>query len=139
MSRSALQAVNVSNQNVAEGGLINVGTIKLRFGRDLGVNNGSVIVKTCGYYNLSFTITVQPTAVGGVSVQLQHNGVDIPGIVSYGYATAENQNVTLNLSTLVRIACNNGCPCESIPDTFSAVLTSGAGIVTSVVAEAIRQ
>lgn len=139
MSRAALQAVNTNSQTVAEGGSINVGTIKLRFGRDLGINNGSVIVKTCGYYSVIFNVTVQPTEIGEVSVALQHNGVDIPGVVSYGYATEVGQNVTLTIPTLIRVVCDNGCPCESIPDTITAVLTSGSGTVTSVVAEVTRQ
>ena len=132
MSRAALQASNTNVQSVVEGGAINVGSVNLRFGRDICTNNGSAVIKTCGYYDCHQTVTIQPTAAGEVAVKLQHNGVDIPGAIAYGYATAAAQNVTLSLDALLRVTCNNGCPCDSIPDTLTTVLVAGPGDVTSV-------
>lgn len=138
MSRSALQASSTNVQSVAVDGQIGINSIKLRFGRDLGVNNGSIVIKSCGYYSVEASVTIQPSAVGPVGAKLQYNGADIPGAVAYGYAAVEDQNVTLNLSSIVRVVCNNGCPCESIPDTVSIVLIEGPGNVTSVLAEAVK-
>ena len=138
MSKAALQASNVSIQSVDVNGQINIGNPKLRFGRDISVNNGSVSIKTCGYYNVNCCVTVQPTAIGEVSVKLQHNGTDISGAIAYGYATEASQSVTLNLGSIVRVTCNNGCPCESIPDTVTAILVSGAGEVASVLTTVVK-
>ena len=138
MSRSALQASNTNIQNVVANGQINVGNIKLRFGRDLGVNNGSIVIKTCGYYKISEVVTIQPTAIGEVSIKLQHNGVDIPGAIAYGYAAEANQSVTLNVNALIRVVCSNGCPCESVPDTVSLILVDGPGSVISSLSNAVK-
>lgn len=138
MSKAALQAINTSTQNVEANGQINIGNPKLRFGRDICINNGSVSIKTCGYYNIDCAITVQPTAIGEVAVKLQHNSVDIPGAIAYGYATEASQSVTLNLGSIIRVTCNNGCPCESIPDTVTPVLVSGAGEVASVLTKVVK-
>lgn len=138
MSKAALQAINTSTQNVEANGQINIGNPKLRFGRDICINNGSVSIKTCGYYNIDCAITVQPTATGEVAVKLQHNGVDISGAIAYGYATEASQSVTLNLGSIIRVTCNNGCPCESIPDTVTPILVSGAGEVASVLTKVVK-
>lgn len=138
MSRAALQASNTSIQTLPANASINVGTIKLRFGRDINLENGSIAIKTCGYYDIDEIITIQPTAIGEVTVKLQHNGVDIPGAIAYGYATEASQNVTLNLSSLIRVKANCGCPCESIPDTVTAILVEGAGDVVSVLASVTK-
>lgn len=138
MSRAALQASNVSTQNVADNGLISVGSIKLRYGRDIGVNEGSLIFKGCGYYAIDEMITVQPSAIGEVSVKLQHNGVDIPGAIAYGYATVANQSVTLNIQSIIRVVCDS-CPCENLPDSVSLILVSGgSAVVVDVLAKAIK-
>lgn len=137
MSKAALQASNTTIQNVVVDEQINVGSVKLRFGRDICTNNGSIVLKNNGYYAIDTTVTVQPTAIGEVAVKLQHNGADIPGAISYGYASVASQNVTLNINTIVRVA-NTGCPCESIPDTISIILVEGAGTVSPVLIEAYK-
>ena len=129
MSKAALQASNTTVQSVVANGQINVGSIKLRFGRDIGVNNGSLAFKTCGYYKIDSSVTIQPTAIGEVAIKLQYNGADIPGAIAYGYATEASQNVTIPISSIIRVVCQNGCPCESIPDTVSVILVEGPGDV----------
>lgn len=138
MSKAALQASNTNVQAVIANGQINVGTIKLRFGRDIAVNNGSITFKTCGYYKVDTSVTIQPTAIGEVAIKLQHNGIDIPGAMAFGYATAADQNVTMNISSIVRVVCQNGCPCESIPDTVSIVLVDGPGDVVNVLTDVVK-
>lgn len=138
MSKAALQASNTNIQAVIANGQINVGNIKLRFGRDIGVNSGSIVFKSCGYYKVDAFVTVQPTAIGEVAIKLQYNGNDIPGTISYGYATVADQNVTVNISSLIRVVCQNGCPCESIPDSISIVLVEGPGNVTNVLADIVK-
>lgn len=138
MSRAALQASNTTIQTLPANASINIGTIKLRFGRDIILENGSIGIKTCGYYDINETITVQPTAIGEVSVKLQHNGVDIPGAIAYGYATEASQPVTLNLNSIIRVKANCGYPCEAIPDTVTAILVDGAGDVVSVLASVTK-
>lgn len=138
MSKAALQASSTNVQAVIANGQINVGNAKLRFGRDIAVNNGSISIKTCGYYKIDSSVIIQPTAIGEVAVKLQHNGADIPGAISFGYATVADQNVTMNLSSIVRVVCQNGCPCESIPDAVSIVLVDGPGDVVSTLTDVVK-
>ena len=140
MSKAALQASNTSSQNLIAGASINVGSLRLKFGRDIAINSGNIAIKTCGYYTISQNVVIQPTGIGPVAVKLQHNGIDIPGAIAYGYATVADQNVSLSIpSTLIRVKCGDGCPCETIPDTLTTVLVEGPGVVTSVLTNAVRQ
>lgn len=138
MSKSALQASNTSVQSVLANGSINVGSPKLRFGKDICLNNGSIVLKNCGYYSINQTITIQPTAIGEVAVKLQHNGADILGAISYGYATEASQNVTLNVSAIVKVNPGNGCPCENLPDTITTILVDVPGDVVSVLTDVVK-
>ena len=138
MSKAALQASSTSVQAIVANGQINVGNIRLRFGRDIAVNNGSVAIKTCGYYKIDTSVTIQPTAIGEVAIKLQYNGVDIPGAMAFGYATEASQNITIPVSSIIRVVCNQGCPCESIPDTVSIILVDGPGDVVSVLTDVVK-
>ena len=138
MSKAALQASNNNVQSVVNGSQISVGSINLRFGRDICVNEGSIVFKSCGYYMIDCSVTAQPEAIGEVAVKLQHNGVDIPGATTFGYASAADQNVTMKLSAMIRVTTNNSCPCQNLPDTLSCVLVDGAGDVVGVMTDVVK-
>ena len=127
MSKSLLQTVNTSTQTLAEGGLINPGTVIRRYGCNIRLNNNSIELIDNGYFKIDATITVEPTAVGNVSVALYEDGIVIPGTLVSGYAAAASAPVTLPIVATVRHNC-----CCNNTSSITAALVAGAGDVTNV-------
>ena len=126
MSRSLIQTANPSSQAVAVGGIINPGSTLRRYGCNCRLNGSVVEIEGAGYYTITGTFTVAPTAAGNVTVAILENGVQIAGATATVNATAGNP-VTIPIVTTVR----QGCCCEGA-SSISCVLTSGAGNVTNV-------
>lgn len=127
MSRSLIQTVNPSSQNVALNGIISLGSVLRRFGCNCRLNGNAIEVEGQGYYTIEGTVTITPTAAGNVTVVVQENGVPIPGATATGSVTTVGNSITLPLSTTIR----QGCCCESA-DAITCVLTAGPGTVTNI-------
>ena len=127
MSRSLIQVANPSTQAVAENSIIPLGSVQRRFGCNLRLSGNAIECSGEGYYTLTGNVTVSPTAIGNVTVGLHINGVQLPGAVSYGYASAASNPVTLPIEATIR----QGCCCDSA-DNISLVLLEGAGNVQNV-------
>lgn len=124
MSRALLQTINPSTQAVDLNGIINPGTVVRRFGCNCQlVGNGQQIAGD-GYYLLTGTVTVEPTAAGTVTVGLFENGAAIPGTAVSGTAAAAEGPVTLPLLGVIRKGCCGGT------SSVTAALIEGPGNVT---------
>ena len=122
MARALIQTVNASTQALEAGSIIPPGTTIHRYGCGLNLSgNGVEIYGDGGYYSLDATVTVSPTAAGPVTVQLQRNGVPIPGAVGSTYQTTAEQPVTVPIIGTLRLRCCDGAA------SITAVLTEGAG------------
>ena len=126
MSRALLQTVNDSPQNVEINGILSPGRVVRRYGCNCQLNGNGQEVRGEGYYKLSGTVSVQPTAAGDVVVLLQENGVPIPGAIAYGTAAAAGGYVTLPLEATIRKGC-----CNDGASTITAVLQEGPGAVVN--------
>lgn len=127
MSRSLIQVTNQSMQNVALNSIISLGSVLRRFGCNIRLSGNGIEVIGEGYYTISGTVTVAPTAAGTVSVAVYNNGMQIPGAIASGTAAAAGDPVTLPLETTIR----QGCCCDSA-DNITLVLLEGAGAVSNV-------
>lgn len=127
MSRSLIQVTNQSMQNVALNSIISLGSVLRRFGCNIRLSGNGIEVIGEGYYTISGTVTVAPTAAGTVSVAVYNNGMQIPGAIASGTAAAAGDPVTLPLETTIR----QGCCCDSA-DNITLVLLEGAGEVSNV-------
>lgn len=126
MSKSLIQLANPSSQTVAANSIIALGAVQRRFGCNLRLSGNAVEADGAGYYTIDGTISVVATAAGPVTVALYNNGVQVPGAISYGTATAADSPITLPISTTIRQSC-----CGNI-DTLTLVLIEGAGVVSNV-------
>ena len=126
MSRSLIQTTNPSTQAVADGGIINLGSVLRRFGCNCRLNGNVVEIEGAGYYTITGTFTVAPTAAGDVTVAILENGVQISGATSTVTATA-GSTVTIPIVTTAR----QNCCCEG-SSSLTCVLIEGAGDVTNV-------
>ena len=124
MSKSLLQTANTSSQTVAVNGIINPGNVVRRHGCNARLNGNAQEINGEGYYKLTGTVSVAPTASGTVTVALYENGVLIPGAIAYGSVSTASNPVTLPLVGTVRV----GCCCDSASQ-ITCVLLAGAGSV----------
>lgn len=126
MSRSLIQLANQSPQDVAEGGIIALGSVQRRYGCNLRLSGNGVEADGAGYYDIDMAVTVEPAAVGAVTVAAYKNGQQIPGAIAYGYVGTVDEPVTLPITTTIRQNC-----CDSA-DNITAVLVENAGVVTNI-------
>lgn len=126
MSRSLIQTTNTSTSSVDVNGIIPLGSALRRYGCNCRLNGNVIEIEGAGYYTVTGTVTVQPDAIGAVSVALYENNIPVPSAVSTGTAAAIGNDVTLPISTTVRQTCCEGA------SSLSLVLTEGASDVTNV-------
>lgn len=127
MSKSLIQTVNTSTQTVGTDGAIALGNVVRRFGNNLKLSNNAIVVNGEGYYILDAAVTVVPTAAGNVTVAFYENGVQIPGGISYGYASAASAPVTLPIVATIR----HKCCCDAISN-ITCALIAGPGQITQI-------
>ena len=104
--RSAIYTVNTTAQAVAVGDDINLGSISRKFGCGMELTTDGIVTKGSGYYDVSadFAVLGTTTAGGTAVIQLQKNGIDVPGAVAYADATT-GEISTVGIHALVRELC----------------------------------
>lgn len=127
MSKSLIQTANQSSQTVAVGSVISLGSVLRRFGCNCRLNGNAIEIDGAGYYTVTGTVTLAPTATGNTSVAIYENGVQVAGAISTGSVTTAGNSVTLPLVTTVR----QGCCCDGA-SSLTCVLTAGAATVTNI-------
>lgn len=128
MSKSVLYASNTSTQEVvAAGSSIDFGSIIRKYGSNLSLSGGNVVVKGDGYYNIDTVLTINTSTAGTVNIQVFRDGVPISG--AEATSTVDINGIyTISIPTLIRQVC---C-CENI----ITVLVSG--VAATVTNAAIR-
>lgn len=112
MSNSKLIGlVNTSTQAVAVDGLINLGTVYRRFSKknDCGVGTFNfygtgISLNHRGIYKVDVTAVVSAPAAGVVTLELEENGILIPGaLASETITTADTELRTLTFSYFILV------------------------------------
>ena len=127
MGRSLIQTVNQSEQAVAENGIFALGTVQRRYGRDLRLSGNGIEATGTGYFTITASVSIAPTAAGAATVALFDNGAQIPGAMAYGTAAAAGDPVNLAIVSTIR----RGCCCAGA-DSLTLVLVEGAGTAQNV-------
>ncbi len=92
---------------VLSNGIIPLTTIQRRRSRSIQNGTNSVLLNTPGYYKVNVGVTFTAPAAGDVTVKVQKNSVDIPGMTATTtISTATTEVRTLNLSGIIRVFCN---------------------------------
>lgn len=126
MSRSLIQTVNQSQQNVNANSVIPLGTVLRRFGCNCRLSGDSIIAMGDGYYKVDANVSVAPTEAGAVTVAIYSNGNPITGAIAYGSVDTAGNSVTLPIETTIRQRC-----CGSAA-SLTVVLIEGAGVVRNI-------
>lgn len=135
MSKAGIYTVNSGAQTVAVGGVLNLGTINRRFGREccepvMELNGSSITLNEPGYYDIDVAVTALPTAAGPVTIAVQQDGVAVPGSTNTEQATAGNPVNVVSLP-LVRVRCGAA-------SSLSVVLVNGAGTIANVAVKVLK-
>lgn len=127
MSKSLIQTANQSSQTVAVGSVISLGSVLRRFGCNCRLNGNAIEIEGAGYYTISGTVTLAPTAAGGATVAVYENGVQIAGAIASGSVSTAGNNITLPIETTVR----QGCNCDGA-SSITCILADGASTVKNI-------
>ncbi len=123
MSRSAIYTTNISAPTVADGGIVPLGVTTRRFGCNISLDGNTITLCGQGYYLVTVSATVTPSAAGTVKLTAQKDGVAIIGASASATAGATDIAVVLPITCIVR----NACGCES--SLLSLALTGGEAVI----------
>lgn len=125
MSKSAIYVANISAPTVADGGIMPLGSILRRYGCNINMDGNAITLCGQGYYLVTVSATVTPSAAGTVTLLAQKDGVPIAGAEASATAGATDIAVVLPITCTVR----NSCGCES--SLLSLLLTGGEAVVNN--------
>lgn len=129
MAASILYAANTVPQDVAIGGLINLGTPVRRYGKNITMSGGNIQTSGAGYYNGDVRLDFVGAA-GTTIFTVMENGMPIPGAkIAITTAAATAYNATIPFVT------RNKC---CLDGTISVEVT-GAAITDATVAVVIEK
>lgn len=124
MSKSAIYTTNTTGATVPVDGIIPVGNTTRRYGCNIKQDGNAITLCGQGYYLVNVSGTLSPSAAGTVSITAQKDGVPIIGATG-AQTAAENGNVNIGISAIVR----NACGCEG--SILSLVLGGVAAVVNN--------
>lgn len=123
MCNAAIYAANTNVQELAVGDVVNFGQIVRRFGPNLMLSGGNVVIEGKGYYDVDVNINLEGTVAGDVTLSLYRDGVRVPGATAT-VTTAVGSMYSVTIPCIVRETC---C-CES---EITVVISENAATVNS--------
>lgn len=109
MNNSLIFMTTTTNSSVLANGIIPLTTVQRRRNRSVQDGTNAVILNSPGYYKVTASVTFTAPAAGEISIKLQKNNIDVPGVTaSTTITTATTEVRTLNISGIVRVFCNEG-------------------------------
>ena len=130
MSRSAIYTANATANAVAVGNLVPLGSTVRRYGCNLRQDGNGITATGAGYYLVTMSATVAPTAAGAVTITGQKDGVAIIGATATSTAAA-GATTDLAFSAVVR---NTGCDSSIL----SFVLTGAEATVSNFAVSVVK-
>ncbi|MCQ2509938.1 MAG: hypothetical protein MJ116_05685 [Lachnospiraceae bacterium] len=121
--KAALYAANVTEQTIDTGGIVNFGNPIRRFGQNISVIGGNVILSGQGYYEIATNITFSPNGAGPVTVTILADGVPVPGAV-FERTTANGLIYSGEIPAIIRVQC-----CK--PVTITVEMAGATNTVTN--------
>lgn len=107
MSKSAIYTANTTiTSGIISGSTLPLGTTIRRFGCNAQLSGNGILLNGQGYYDVDVAITLAPSALDTLTVQLYKDGVPVPGAVATVTAAA-GVMVAAPINALVRLQCCN--------------------------------
>ena len=109
-----LAVVNTTATALTAGATVPMGSTKVRTNGEASVNNGTIEIQRAGTYEVLSTVVFTATAAGDVTLQMQADGVDVPGALATVTATAAG---AVTLPVMATLQARQGAPGARIPLT----------------------
>lgn len=133
MSKSAIYTVNSTDQILAAGSTIDLGSIIRRFGQNINLNGNNIVVSGAGYYNIDVQVTITGTTAGTATITLMKDNVAVQG-ANASYSLAVGDVTTIGINALIR---EYGCCCNNTSNL--SLMISGIGATINNVAVVIEK
>lgn len=128
-NNSLIFMTTTTEASVLANGIIPLTTIQRRRSRSIQNGTNSVLLNSSGYYKINASITFTAPAAGVVTVKMQKNNNDIPGVTaSTTITTADTEVRTLNLSGIVRVFCNEDVATLTLINSDSAITVQNVSL-----------
>lgn len=105
MAKSAIFTANTTSTALTAGSAVPVGTTVRRFGQCVRQEGSSIALTAPGYYLVTASATLSPTAAGTVSITGQKDSVSITGATASETTAAAATSTNLALNFMVRNSC----------------------------------
>lgn len=124
MSKSAIYTANTVPTEVADGGLVSLGTTIRRFGNCTTQDGNTISLCGRGYWSVVAIATVEASSAAPVTLRVQDDGVDVIGAEATTTVAGTADKVALVVGTIVR----NKCECGS---RLSFAIDSAEGVTVT--------
>lgn len=128
MNNSLIFMITNTANSVLANGIIPLTTIARRRSRVIQSNGDTIVLNSPGYYKVNATITFTGAAAGEATVELQKNGIAVPGMVgTTTITTADTEVRQITINGVVRVMCNE-LAILSLVNTGIAITTNNVSI-----------
>lgn len=130
MSKSMLYTVNSATQTLADGSVINLGTIIRRFGCNCNLSGNAIKIQGPGYYKLIADVTIAPTAADTtITITAYKDGIVIPGASAKVAVTTAANPISIPIAAVLK----ENCACCDDASNITFIVSGGASSVTNIV------
>lgn len=106
MAKHLIYTVNNSGAAVPIGNTVPVGSIIRRAGSCIDATGSAINLSEPGYYLVNLSATFTAAMAGNVTLQLQQDGVNIPGATgTETIVTANTEVANIAFNAIVRVLC----------------------------------
>ena len=125
-----ISSYNITTQNVAVDGLLTFTTDRILTGCTVTRNGPTFQLNKPGYYYVTFNTNGSATSVANVTIELQNNGITVPGATATITPTAVGNTMNFAFATIIKVPPS----CCSVDNTANLTLvnTGVAAIFTNV-------
>ena len=125
-----ISSYNITTQNVAVDGLLTFTTDRILTGCTVTRNGPTFQLNKPGYYYVTFNSNGSATSVANVTIELQNNGIAVPGATATITPTAVGDTMNFAFATIIKVPPS----CCSVDNTANLTLvnTGVAAIFTNV-------
>lgn len=125
-----ISSYNITTQNVAVDGLLTFTTDRILTGCTVTRNGPTFQLNKPGYYYVTFNANGSTTSVADVTIELQNNGIVVPGATATITPAAVGNTMNFAFATIIKVSPS----CCAVDNTANLTLvnTGVAAIFTNV-------
>lgn len=115
-----ISSYNITTQNVAVDGLLTFTTDRILTGCTVTRNGPTFQLNKPGYYYVTFNANGSSTSVANVTIELQNNGITVPGATATITPTAVGDTMNFAFATIIKVPPS----CCSVDNTANLTLVN---------------